>query len=85
MEEIEERHGEIPRDRDVVSTVRTQGSAQRPCGAAAAGQRNHQGAPARRRDRRLARGQFPFRYRKPRQETRCPLREDIFRSQIGSE
>ena len=40
--------------------------------------RNHQGSPARRRDRRLARGQFPFRYRKPRQETHCPLREVLF-------
>ena len=52
----------------------TQRSDQRPGGAAAASQRNHQGSPARRRDRRLVSGQFPIRYRKPRRKTRCPLR-----------
>ncbi len=56
----------------------TQRSHQRPGGAAAASQRNHQGSPARRRDRRVARVQFPIRYRRPRQETRCPLRKGIF-------
>ena len=56
----------------------TQRSDQRPGGAAAAGQRNHQGSPARRRDRRLARGQFPIRYRKPRQEARCPSERRYF-------
>jgi len=55
----------------------TQRSDQRPGGAAAASQRNHQGSPARRRDRRLARIQFPIRYRKPRRKTRCPLREGL--------
>src|SRR6266511_3497383 len=48
-----------------------------PGGAAAASQRNHQGPPARRRDRLLASAQSPVRYRKPRQETRCPLREGL--------
>src|SRR5256885_13364338 len=33
-------------------------SDERPGGAAAASQRNHQGSPARRRDRRLTSGQF---------------------------
>ena len=55
----------------------TQRSDQRPGGAAAASQRNHQGSPAGRRDRRLARGQFSIRYRKPRPETRCPLRRGL--------
>jgi hypothetical protein len=82
MEEIEERHGEIPRSRRRSLLLVTQRSDQRPGGAAAASQRNHQGSPARRRDRRLARGQFPIRHRKPRQETRCPLREGIFRSRV---
>ena len=60
----------------------TQRSDQRPCGAAAASQRNHQGSPARRRHRRLARVEFPIRYRKPRRKIRSPLREDIFRSHV---
>ena len=55
MEEIEERHGEIPRSRRRSLLLVTQRSDQRPGGAATASERNHQGAPARRRDRRLAR------------------------------
>src|SRR5262249_36272417 len=76
MEAIADRHGEIPRDRDVVLYC-TQRSDQRPGGAAAASQRHHQGSPARRRDRCLASVRFPIRYRKSRQETRCPLRKGL--------
>ena len=77
---IEDRHGDSLGLRGRSLLFVTQRSDWRPCGAATASQRNHQGSPARRQDRRLARGQFPLRYRKPRQETLCPLREDIFRS-----
>ena len=61
MEEIEERYGDSPGSRLRSLLFVTQRSDKRPCGAAAASQRNPQGPPARRRDRRLARGRFPFR------------------------
>src|SRR5215813_11075541 len=79
MEEIEERHGEdSPGSRRRPLLLVTQRSDQRPGGAAAASQGNHQGSTARRRDRCLASVRFPIRYRKSRQETRCPLRKGQF-------
>jgi hypothetical protein len=84
MEEIEERYGDSPGSRLRSLLFVTQRSDKRPCGALAASQGNHQGV------RPLEGGidawladNFPFRYRKPRQETRCPLREGIFRSDIS--
>jgi hypothetical protein len=83
MEEIEERYGDSPGSRLRSLLFVTQRSDKRPCGALAASQESP-------RVRLLEGGidawladNFPFRYRKPRQETRCPLREGIFRSDIS--